>query len=225
LALAKQIAPDCLSEKLHIFGGLIAGSDTGSKFEQKRYLSYLKALAKVLGLQKDIVWYGARSSSRLWRSLSKKPYVFVSASLFGMEDFGVAAYRSLAAGNRAVLTRWGGHIDHGKSFKGMVELVPIEFGNNGPFVNPRVFAAHILQALDKTERTIEYGPNRLTANLSKDQLLKTVQLAIHETRKPRSIKPTSVAKSLRACRFPRAQIKFLKPFFNAYSGKENFGTR
>lgn len=113
------------------------------------YDSRLRALAERLGISGQLSWEGFLPRRELYHEILKEPYVFISTSIHSNEDFGVAAFQALQAGNRAVLSRWGGHGDLARAFPSQVLAVPVRESELGPFVPCEDLAHAIFRALSR----------------------------------------------------------------------------
>lgn len=133
---------------LNIFGSSdgLGSPNMGMKF--KKYDSYLKKLVHDLNLDSNVKWHGECSREFLHNWVKQNSHVFISPSLHSDENFGVAAFTSLAFGNKAVLSDWGGHKDLALNF-GNTNLVPVRLSDSGPTVSPIDLASAIKMALNK----------------------------------------------------------------------------
>src|SRR5207253_2174201 len=99
---------------------------------------------------------------------------FVSPSLHIGENFGLAAFRSLAAGNPAVLSSWGGHRDLGRLFKTSARCVPVRSSRWGPVVSPFELASAMKKALRGELRS---GADRVIEK-AKETAIRGLELAL-----------------------------------------------
>ncbi|MBY0470982.1 glycosyltransferase [bacterium] len=129
-----------LAPRLKIFGGEDHLGSPNMGIENTRYLTSLLELTKSLGLESQVEFRGHVLREKLIEEVSQTPHVFVSASLHSDENFGMAAFRSLVLGNKAVLSRWGGHVDFQEHFPKQVALVDARESTSGPWIDPRELA-------------------------------------------------------------------------------------
>jgi glycosyltransferase involved in cell wall biosynthesis len=110
------------------------------------YGESLQKLTRLLGLEEQVRFMGYVERASLNRVLSRRKHVVVSASLHSDENFGMAQFRAICAGNPAVLTRWGGYADFRERFGGRVLLAPVERTERGPWVDPERLAGLLWRA-------------------------------------------------------------------------------
>ncbi|MCY4523906.1 MAG: glycosyltransferase, partial [Halobacteriovoraceae bacterium] len=132
------------------------------------YLRLLKRQIKELNLEDDIHFKGRFDFLQLEKELSSFRHIFISAGSHADENFGVSACRSLLAGNRAVLSNWGGHQQLKKLFKNQVQLVDVY---QGPHIPPVSILENIKKAMNTN---IEI--NLTEEDLFNEVLLKTNRL-------------------------------------------------
>lgn len=116
-------------------------------FRMEDYGTYLGKLCSALGLEDRVSWEGFLPTVELHKKILKRRHIFLSPSLNSDEDFGVAALKSLAVGNAAVLSSWGGHRDFARSFGRQVVMVPVLAGALGPYVPVAKLARGLFRAL------------------------------------------------------------------------------
>lgn len=115
--------------------------------ESRDYLSYLKTLARRLGVSDRVRWRGWIDRSEMIDQALAAPCVFVSPTLHSDENFGAAALSFLNLGMPAVLTRWGGHIEFMKAFGSRCFPVSVRQTPAGPSIAANDLAEQMAQAL------------------------------------------------------------------------------
>jgi len=110
------------------------------------YAEWLKNLCGILGLSSRVEFRGFIIRAQLHQELADLPHIFIAPSLHSDENFGMAAFRSLCAGNAAVLTDWGGHADFTVHFAGQVFTCPVYGTDSGPWTAPTELAHAIKTA-------------------------------------------------------------------------------
>jgi glycosyltransferase involved in cell wall biosynthesis len=150
-----------LSWTAEFYGGPDGLGSTAMGFRMKRYGEYLKDLASRLGIKHLVRWRGFVSVRRLDREVLRRPHIFVSPSLHSDEDFGVAALKSLALGNHAVLSAWGGHKDFARRFPRQVLQVSPLASELGPYIPAVEFAERLAQAVRRRRGHVVVGGSQI----------------------------------------------------------------
>lgn len=99
---------------------------------------YLKKILKLVGNHsygQDIIFHGQVERVEIDDFLNAQPHLFISLSTHSDENFGMAARRSLMIGGVALLSSWGGHLEHKQSFPQQTEYVNVELNEDGPKVD------------------------------------------------------------------------------------------
>src|SRR5581483_11473012 len=146
LSILREREPN-LRWTLEVYGKPDRWGSPNMGFRMKNYLGFLRRLSRALGIDDRVRWRGFVRRERLDPLIARRPHVFVSARLHSDEDFGVAALKSLCAGQPAVLSAWGGHLDLRRRFPGQVRLVPVYRSGIGPFVDVGRLWAQLRSAL------------------------------------------------------------------------------
>lgn len=145
--------------KLRVYG---AEDDLGSPnmgMPCRDYGVTLRNLATSLGIGHLVEWVGQVPRDELHERLARMPHIFVSSSLHSDENFGMAARFSLVMGNRAVLSRWGGHADFEQQFGKQLQLCDVHVSEGGPWLDPVFFAEAMRQALNSFQaESVPYIP-------------------------------------------------------------------
>ena len=120
--------------------------DLGSpnmELKQTGYLSYLKGLVKDLDLTAEVHFLGHqnRESSNIF--LTEKRWLAISPSLHSDENFGMAILQSLVAGNRCLISDWGGHSDFKSYFSERTSLMKVSSSLRGPVLSAQTLADSI----------------------------------------------------------------------------------
>ncbi len=158
-SLLSRLRPE-LAATLEIFG---QEDDLGSPnmgWEGRSYLAWLRELGARLELADALQFRGHLAREALYEELDRRPHVFVSSSLHSDENFGMAALRALAAGNPAVLSAWGGHVDFESSFPEQVSLAGVYESERGPYVDARELAERMLESATATSSVAPILPSR-----------------------------------------------------------------
>ncbi len=138
-----------LKWKLEIFGGedhygsplMGIGCDT--------YRDYLEKLIDKLGLKSEIAFRGFMDRELIQKEMETHRRIFLAPSLHSDENFGMAAFRSLSQGHKAVLSDWGGHGDYRHYFPENLFLVPVREGSLGPFIDVSDLTSALKAAADE----------------------------------------------------------------------------
>lgn len=99
------------------------------------YLKKLKETAERLNISQDVDFRGFVNREKIYNELEGEDYIFISPSLHSDENFGMAAFRSLLDGRRAILSDWGGHSDYRFNFSNQLELMPVYKSDWGPVIS------------------------------------------------------------------------------------------
>lgn len=129
--------------KLTLFG---KEDDLGSpnmNIIQTGYQKYLSNLVNQLSLQEEIIFKGHQSRDRINEFLYANQCLTVSPSLHSDENFGMAVLQSLVAGNRCLISDWGGHSDFKKYFPDRTALMQVSSSKWGPSLSAQVIADSI----------------------------------------------------------------------------------
>lgn len=145
LQLLRQTNPS-LFLKLEIYGSPDSLGSPNMGIDTPNYGRFLRNLTRSLGLEDIVAWKGFVSRSQLLKQWSQGNRIFVSPSVHSEENFGASALQALLAGNKAVLTKWGGHIDFKKVFAKQINYVEVQSGSAGPTISTVALA----RALHKT---------------------------------------------------------------------------
>jgi len=138
--------------KLHIFGKEDHLGIPRLGIPSINYLKSLKVLVKKLQIEKNVVFEGYVTRSRILIEFQRGDAIFASLSYHSDEDFGVVAFSALLAGLACVLSRWGGHQDFARHFKRQIELVDIDHSDAGLTTEARATARALSKALHLTVR-------------------------------------------------------------------------
>ena len=99
------------------------------------YLNGLKDLSVKLKIENRVQFLGFIPREEIENRHLNSNYIFISASLHADENFGLAAYRSLLQGKRAVLSSFGGHIEFQSFFPHSIFYTPVYHSENGPYID------------------------------------------------------------------------------------------
>ncbi len=135
--------------KLIFFGEEDHLGSPNMKILGENYLEQLKSFVDKLNLSKQVQFRGFVEREKIESELKFKDYVFISPSLHSDENFGMAAFRALVNGKRAILSDWGGHSDYHLSFASQLELIPVSSSANGPVVSADQILHSMLNILGK----------------------------------------------------------------------------
>jgi len=115
----------------------------------ENYMEKLRSYSEDLSIEKNVIFRGFVNRDEIERELEHRDYVFISPSLHSDENFGIAAFRSLISGRRAVLSDWGGHSDYRNYFEKQLELIPVEQSSFGPVVSSEAILESMLNISSK----------------------------------------------------------------------------
>lgn len=174
--------------ELHVFG---QDDEMGSPLmgiPQIHYKEYLEKLISDAGLSGNIFFRGFIPRELIEKEMDDDKWIFVSPSLHGDENFGMAAFRCLVHGHNVVLSDWGGHSDFLKKFKTQSHGVRVYQGEYGPWIDAAELAVSLEQAAKNDQSfdpSLEYYENE-SLFLKMDKIWQT-------TREPKEIFPTPLA--------------------------------
>jgi glycosyltransferase involved in cell wall biosynthesis len=135
------------SGRLIFYGGEDNLGSPNMGLRSPPYLDELRTLARLLNLSERIHFAGHRPRAEIDRALAEKDDIFISPSLHSDENFGMAAFRALCCGRRAVLSRWGGHADFTAHFPAQVFTVDVRGDTTGgPWIDPGALSAAMASA-------------------------------------------------------------------------------
>jgi len=130
---------------LDIFGKEDHFGSPNMGIENNNYQSDLMSLAKALEIEKAIEFHGHQSREVIDQYLESHRSIFISPSLHSDENFGMAAFRSLIFGQKALLSSWGGHLDFKREFSSQVSLVNVHSGTSGPWISPQALSEKMFE--------------------------------------------------------------------------------
>lgn len=133
-SLMKEKSPS-MKWEFHIFG---LDDELGSPLmglPQIGHEKYLKELVKELHLSDEVVFRGFVTREKIEKEMESDKWIFVTPSLHGDENFGMAALRCLLNGHLAVLSDWGGHTDFIHNFRSQVKHVRVYESEHGPWID------------------------------------------------------------------------------------------
>lgn len=124
--------------------------DLGSpnmELKQTGYLNYLKNLVEQLDLNTEVQFMGHQSRETINLFLTERQCLVVSPSLHSDENFGMAILQSLVAGNRCLISDWGGHSDFKNYFSDRTTLMKVRSSLTGPNLSAQTIADAIEEIL------------------------------------------------------------------------------
>jgi hypothetical protein len=121
--------------ELHLFGKEDGLGSPNMGMPSKHYEKFLRGLRARLQLEKRVHFHGHLKRSDLEQRLSLEQGIYLGLGLHSDENFGMAAYRALLQGHRALLSAWGGHLTLAALFPEQVELTPVFEGEYGPYLD------------------------------------------------------------------------------------------
>lgn len=201
---------------LRIFGGEDGLGSPNMELFSEEYQKYLQAIIRKLGVEEKVHFMGFVERKILDRDHLSMPHILLSASVHSDENFGIAALRSLARGNSAVLTKWGGHADFQEHFAEQVQLVIVNQSSMGPVVNPVLFASKIIDAYHAKLASNQSVPNhyapesvaKMMSNIASRPLVYDIQ----------SLEPSALSMRVMA-----NQLKYLQEEKPVHSGNRRYG--
>lgn len=146
-SLINQKYPD-LEYELKIYGKTDGLGSPNMDLDSDGYDELLQQLKKDLKLN-NVCFEGFVQREQLDKWVVEYRHIFISPSLHSDENFGIAALKSLAGGNPAILSDWGGHTDFKKIYKDVVSLVPVHKGEYGPCLDPSELVSIIVEKIKK----------------------------------------------------------------------------
>jgi len=224
----QPLARENKDASLILYGGEDGLGSPNMGLASTSVLKDLKDQCSRLEIGERVHFMGFTAREKLWEDLCSKPHVFVSPSLHSDENFGMAAFFSLALGMPAVLTAWGGHQDFPAHFPGQVHLVSVREKESRPWVDPKEFGA----ALNNSRRSFEKPHEKsLPEVYSEERVSRTLYEWAKEKSSPgRPLEKTELAEKIlrqkkqwekeNPCRiFTSYQDPLTAPFFRAYGMK------
>lgn len=123
------------SWEMHFFG---REDNYGSPLMGRRetnYLQFLLDLVDELHLSDQVFFHGFKPREEIEQFMEQEQWTFIAPSIHSDENFGMAAFRCLVNGHRAILSDWGGHHDFQESFTDALTLLPVYKSEIGPFID------------------------------------------------------------------------------------------
>ncbi len=161
--------------------------------QEEGYEELLKKLIDTLDLSKEIIFHGFRLRDEIDQYIGHEKWTFISPSIHSDENFGMAAFRCLINGHRAILSDWGGHTDFKKYFKDQVSLVSVNASSIGPFIQISDLVHSILR---EGNRTCTFRSWPVPEYYSQLQIEKSYSEIWTETQSHEIILPISVSETL-----------------------------
>lgn len=177
--------------EFHLFG---SDDELGSPLmglPQIQYKEYLEELIADFNLTQKIHLRGFVPREEIEKEMKDEKWIFVSPSLHGDENFGMAAFRCLVNGHLAVLSDWGGHSDFLKHFKTQSHGVRVYQGDYGPWLDVGELAVILEQAARNNE-----GFDTSLAHYENDILFEKMDKVWNSSRSAKEIFPTPLATDL-----------------------------
>lgn len=134
LLLALHLLKDSNWE-MHFFG---KEDNYGSPLMGRRennYQDFLKNLCDLLKINHKVFFHGFVKRDKIDEIMNNESWTFISPSIHSDENFGMAAFRCLLKGHKAILSNWGGHYDFQNEFADSLSLVSVYKSEIGPFID------------------------------------------------------------------------------------------
>ena len=173
---------------LEIVGGIDSDGNAFAGVAPTNYGSKLQELIEGLGLKSVVRLHGLMSLDQVNRFQEEMPHTFVSPSLQWGEDFGSVVARSIALGNRAILSAWGKHLDLQRQHPSLVSLCPVQRTKWGPVISPWKFADVLISALNVRPRSTP--ANRRFRSCGVDEVSEALDRAISIRRRGHCLRPS-----------------------------------
>jgi len=134
--------------ELKIFGKEDGLGSPNMDLDSLNYQDFLNELKDKLNLD-NVTFEGFVERSLLDKWIVENEHIFVSPSLHSDENFGMAALKSIASGNQAILSDWGGHTGFSDKFGTTnISLVKVHSGQYGPCLDPKELVDAILNRIN-----------------------------------------------------------------------------
>lgn len=121
--------------ELHFFGKEDYYGSPLMGFKDEHYLEELKKLARHLNIESKVIFHGFMNRLDIEAMMDMEEWIFIAPSLHSDENFGMAAFRNLLNGHRAILSDWGGHTDYPEHFPHQVKLLKVYQSDIGPWIS------------------------------------------------------------------------------------------
>lgn len=157
LSLLKKNHPE-LNWKFEIFGTEDHLGSPLMGIDHNTYKAFLEELITELGLGNQVVLRGFCDRNDIQQEMETYQRIFLAPSLHSDENFGMAAFRSLRDGHKAILSDWGGHADYPFYFKELLRIVPVHESANGPFIDAKELS-EIMYASAMDQTKVEKNPD------------------------------------------------------------------
>ncbi|MCO4792565.1 MAG: glycosyltransferase family 4 protein [Bacteriovoracaceae bacterium] len=152
ISLVRRKKPE-LKFELDIYGEPDNLGSPNMNIPSKDYKEFLEKIINDLKIN-NVNFKGFVKRENLDTWVSENRHIFISPSLHSDENFGMAALKSLEAGNCAILTDWGGHTDFNKSFSDAVSLINVYSSQLGPVIDPIELSEAIIMNIETFPRDV-----------------------------------------------------------------------
>lgn len=147
VSLIKKYHPG-VDFELKIFGKEDGLGSPNMDLDSLNYQDFLNELKDKLNLD-NITFEGFVEREVLDKWIIENEHIFISPSLHSDENFGMAALKSVASGNQAILSDWGGHTDFAEKFGSTnISLIKVYRGQYGPCLDPKKLVDAILNRIN-----------------------------------------------------------------------------
>lgn len=121
--------------ELHFFGKEdFYGSPLMGRRDEN-YLNFLKELTERYSITDKVFFHGFMDRMDIESMMNSEEWTFIAPSMHSDENFGMAAFRCLLNGHRAILSDWGGHADYPEHFPEQVDLLKVYHSPIGPWIS------------------------------------------------------------------------------------------
>src|SRR5690606_33617955 len=95
-----------------------------------------------------VIFHGFMDRMEIEAMMNDEEWIFIAPSMHSDENFGMAAFRCLLNGHRAILSNWGGHADYPKHFPHQVKLLDVYRSEIGPWISINEMAKAMSEDFD-----------------------------------------------------------------------------
>jgi len=134
--------------ELHFFGKEDFYGSPLMGFRDEGYLDFLKDTATKLNISDKVIFHGFMDRMEIEAMMNDEEWIFIAPSMHSDENFGMAAFRCLLNGHRAILSNWGGHADYPKNFPHQVKLLDVYRSEIGPWISINEMAKAMSEDFD-----------------------------------------------------------------------------
>ncbi len=157
------------------------------------YLQFLHKLCENLNIQNQVFFKGHVDHESIDSFLQEKSNLIISPSLHSDENFGMAVLKGLLAGNRVLISNWGGHSDFKMYFNDQVTLMPVTHSEYGPALGADTLADYAEKCLQGDEKSLSF---KIDSYYLKPYFINEQKNAISHKTTPAPLKFTKLANKI-----------------------------